>query len=146
MQRNHDERPSRVPRLDSVEGIQAVHLVGFFVGWPNPPSPATHLRILQGSSAVALACDESSMNVVGFATAISDGVLAAYIPLLEVLPPYQRRGIGSELIRRLLARFEFMYMVDVICDADVVPFYERCGLRPMGGMGIRNFAHQAGSG
>jgi ribosomal protein S18 acetylase RimI-like enzyme len=77
--------------------------------------------------------------VVGFVTAISDGVLSAYIPLLEVLPEYQGRGIGAELVRRLLDRLGGLYMVDLCCDEDVVGFYERLGLaRWDAGMGLRN--------
>jgi ribosomal protein S18 acetylase RimI-like enzyme len=68
-------------------------------------------------------------RVVGFVTAISDGVLSAYIPLLEVLPEFQGRGIGSELVRRLFDRLGDIYMVDVVCDESVVPFYARFGLQ-----------------
>ena len=57
-------------------------------------------------------------SVVGFVTAVSDGVLSAYIPLLEVLPEYQDRGIGSELMRRILEQLDDLYMVDVLCDAE----------------------------
>jgi ribosomal protein S18 acetylase RimI-like enzyme len=78
-------------------------------------------------------------RVVGFVTAISDGVLSAYVPLLEVLPEYQGRGIGTELMRRLLARLEDLYMVDLCCDTDLEPFYRRLGLQTWDrGMGIRN--------
>jgi ribosomal protein S18 acetylase RimI-like enzyme len=65
--------------------------------------------------------------VIGFATAISDGVMSAYIPFLEVLPEYQRQGIGTELIRRLLGQLDGLYMVDLSCDAALQPFYERLG-------------------
>ena len=78
----------------SLEGITPEQLEGFFFGWPNPPSPRTHPRILKGSSHVVLGLDGE--RVVGFVNAISDGVLSAYIPLLEVRPPYQGRGVGSE--------------------------------------------------
>ena len=81
---------------DTVEGLEASQLVGFFVDWTSKPSPQVHLKILHGSSHVVVAIDEESEQVVGFVTAISDGVLSAYIPLLEVLPAYQERGIGSE--------------------------------------------------
>jgi len=78
-------------------------------------------------------------RVVGFVTAISDGVLSAYVPLLEVLPDHQGRGIGSELVRRLLDRLGDLYMIDVVCDENVVPFYERLGLRRLdAALGVRN--------
>ena len=84
---------------------------GFFVGWPNPPSPATHLRLLAGSDYVELAVDADTGQVVGFITAISDGVLAAFIPLLEVLPAYQGQGIGATLVNRMLARLSHRMVV-----------------------------------
>ena len=123
--------------VDELAGVEPGQLQGFFVDWPNPPSPERHLEILQGSAHVVLARDGT--RVVGFITAISDGVISAYIPLLEVLPEYQGHGIGTELVRRLLAKLGDMYMVDLMCDVDVVPFYERLGLeRWDAGMGVRN--------
>lgn len=89
---------------DSVERITPDQLRGFFVGWPKPPSPETHLKILKNSDHIVLAIDDEGGNVVGFITAISDGVLSAYIPLLEVLKSYQRQGIGTELVRRMMEK------------------------------------------
>lgn len=76
----------------SLEGITSDKLKGFFVEWPNPPSPETHLRLLENSWKVIVALDEETGQVVGFITSISDGVLSAYIPLLEVLPEYKKRN------------------------------------------------------
>lgn len=119
-------------------------LQGFFVGWPNPPTPDAHLRLLHGSDLVELALVKDTGQVVGFVTAITDGVLSAYIPLLEVLPEHQGRGIASELVRRLLKRLDHLYMIDLLCDAELQPFYEKLGMRPAGGMMIRNYARQSG--
>lgn len=127
---------------NSLDHITPASLTGFFVGWPNPPSPETHLRLLQGSHAVWLAQDGE--QVVGFINAISDGVLSAYIPLLEVLPAYRGQGIGSELTRRMLATLEGFYMVDLICDPDLQPFYEKVGGHRYSGMIWRNYDRQAG--
>ena len=120
----------------SLEGIGAADLAGgFWVGWPTPPSPERHLDVLRGSEVVVLALDGAAApgtpgRVVGFVTAIGDGVLAASIPLLEVLPAWQGQGIGSELVRRVLATLDPRYMIDLVCDEDLVGFYERLGFTP----------------
>ncbi len=129
----------------ALEGITPDNLRGFFVGWPQPPTPETHLRLLRGSSHVVLALDNATGSVVGFITAVSDGVLSAYIPLLEVLPAYQHQGIGGELVRRLVDDLRHLYMIDLVCDPDMQPFYERFGLRPYHAMLKRNYDRQAGA-
>ena len=128
---------------ESLEGITASHLRGgFFAGWPNPPSAETHLRILTNSAAVVLALAADG-TVAGFITAISDGVSCAYIPHLEVLSAYQGQGIGSELVRRMLAQLHHLYMVDLVCDESLRPFYEHLGMHAFTGMGIRHYHRQS---
>jgi ribosomal protein S18 acetylase RimI-like enzyme len=123
---------------DSVGNITAENLQGFFVGWPNPPSPNAHLKLLTNSDQIIVAVDDETGNVVGFITAISDGILCAYIPLLEVLPAYQKQGIGQELLRRMLEKLKGLYMVDLFCDPELQPFYARFGMRPGFGMMLRD--------
>jgi GNAT superfamily N-acetyltransferase len=118
-------------------GLASADLEGFFVGWPARPSPERHLEILRGSDHVVLARDGDGGRVVGFVTAISDGVLSAFIPLLEVLPEWQGQGIGTELVHRILAELDDFYMVDLVCDAELELFYRRFELTPLVGMGRR---------
>lgn len=129
---------------DTLSGLAAGDLHGFFAGWVEPPSTGTHLKLLQNSDHILLAFDSETSAVVAFTTAISDGVLSAYIPLLEVLPAYQGVGIGTELARRMLEKLSGLYMVDLICDPELQPFYERLGMQPAGGMVIRNYSRQSG--
>lgn len=131
--------------IDSAEHITARQLAGFFVGWPNPPSPEIHLELLVNGDHIVLAVDDATHSVVGFITAISDGILAAYIPLLEVLPAYQGQGIGSELVRRMLEKLARLRMVDLICDPELQPFYARFGMQPCSGMILRNVGGQSGT-
>lgn len=120
---------------EDAEEITDDALVGFFEGWPTHPDSATQLRILRGSDVVVLALDGA--QVVGFVTAITDGVLSAYIPLLEVLPAYRRHGVAHELMQRLLARLDGLYMIDTCCDDDLVAFYEQFGMQQSGAAMVR---------
>ena len=124
-------------------GIDETSLDGpFFVGWPRRPSPATHLEILRAADERVVAVEGS--KVVGFVTALTDRILTAYIPLLEVVPDRQRRGIGTELVRRLLDRLDGLYAVDVLCDPGTVPFYARLGFAYSTGAALRRYEFQEG--
>jgi len=129
---------------DSIENVTAENLEGFFVGWPNRPSPQMHFDLLKNSDEIVLVIDECGSKVVGFITAITDKTLAAYIPFLEVLPAYQGQGVGKELVRRMMERLRKLYAIDLLCDPELQPFYESLGMRKAHGMMIRNYEHQAG--
>jgi GNAT superfamily N-acetyltransferase len=128
--------------VETAAGIRPEQLRGFFGHWSTQPSPEDHLRLLLASDLVVLALDASTDAVVGNITAITDGVSCAYIPHLEVLPAYQGRGIGSELVRRMLTRLDHLYMVDLVCDPELQPFYARLGLRPAPAMILRRYERQ----
>jgi GNAT superfamily N-acetyltransferase len=133
-------KPPRIRYTTSTEGIRPSELRGFFVGWPDPPSPETHRRLLAGSDEVVLAIDDEAGRVVGFVTALTDRALSAYVPLLEVLPEYQKEGIAKELIERLLAKLGNVYMIDLVTDKELEPFYERFGFKRTTAMSIRKRA------
>ena len=48
---------------------------------------------------------------------------------LAVHDKYQGQGIGSELMRRILDGSGRFYSVDLVCDAPLVSYYERFGMR-----------------
>jgi ribosomal protein S18 acetylase RimI-like enzyme len=129
----------------SATGVTADQLEGFFEGWKHPPDATTHLRLLAGSGLVELAVETESGEVVGFITAITDGVLCAYIPFLEVRPAYRGRGIGRALVEKMLNRLKDLYMIDLVCDPPLQAFYERCGMQPQTAMARRNYDRQSGA-
>jgi predicted N-acetyltransferase YhbS len=126
-----------------VDNLDERAVAGLFSYWGNPPAPVNILRIFQGSDHVVLAMDDENRQIIGYITAVTDGVSAAYIPHLEVRSEWQGQGIGSELVQRMLARLSHIYMIDLICDEDLQPFYTRLGFRPWTGMIVRNYARQA---
>ncbi len=117
-------------------------LDGFFVGWPNPPSTEVLLKLLESSYRVVVAVEDHKL--VGFITAISDGVLSAYIPFLEVLPNYQSKGIGKVLVSKMKEQLSHLYMVDLLCDQALVSYYEKLGMMSASGAMIRNYSKQNG--
>lgn len=125
-----------------VSGLTEDDLAGFFVGWPTPPSPAQHRAVLHGSYRVVIA--RSGTEVAGFVNMISDGVLTAFIPWLEVRPEFQGQGVGTELMRRIVAEAAHLYSVDLTCDESLRPYYERLGMAELTGMGLRNRSACAG--
>ncbi|MDE3000644.1 MAG: GNAT family N-acetyltransferase [Gemmatimonadota bacterium] len=133
--------PASIRYQNTLEKIGPDNLKGHFMGWPDPPSPDAHLRILQGSDYVVLAVSAQG-NVVGWISAVSDGVSCAYIPHLSVLPEYQGKGIGAELVRRMIEQVGHLYMIDLVCDRDVADFYVKQGFSETVGMVFRNFERQ----
>ena len=130
--------------VDSLDGISENYLTGFFVGWPNPASPETHLALLLGSDIVLLAIDEESERVVGYVTALTDNVMNAHITFLEVLPDWQHQGIGSELVRRMLEKLSHLYAVSLGCDKNLQPFYTHFEFKPALAMSIWRYNRQSG--
>ncbi len=47
-------------------------------------------------------------------------------------------------MRRVLVILQGLYMVDLLCDPDVQPFYARLGMRPMTAMFIRDYDRRSG--
>ncbi len=134
----------RITYTESIEGILPERLEGFFVGWLHPPSAATLLRLLRNSTHRVLAV-EATGTVVGYVTAITDGVLFANVSSVEVLPEYQGQGIGTELVTRMLDKLRDLYAVDLVCDPDLQPFYARCGMQPVAAMILRRYDRQTGT-
>lgn len=128
----------------SAKNITLGMLKGFFVDWPNPPSPKTHLKLLKNSDVIVLAIDTEKQIVIGFITAISDGVLSCYVPFLEVLPKYQGKGVGQDLVRKMFNKLNKAYMIDLMCDTNLQAFYKRFKMQPSTGMVFRNYKNQSG--
>lgn len=123
------------------EELNNLDLKGFFVGWPNPPSVCSFKKILNNSYKIVLAYEENKL--IGFINCISDGVLSAYIPLLEVLPAYQNKGIGKVLIEHMKNELKDLYMIDLLCDEDLIPYYEKLGMMKAQGVCLRNYDKQS---
>ena len=66
-------------------------------------------------------------RLVGFARALSDGITNAYVSSVMVDAAYRRRGIGRELIGRLLADRRGVRFVLHARDEEAMCFYRALG-------------------
>lgn len=80
------------------------------------------------SAVVAIAWDGD--RVVGTARALSDGVGNAYVVDVWTQSAYRGRGIGSELMSRLVAALDGQHVY--LFTDDAVAFYEKLGFRRQG--------------
>ncbi len=120
-----------------IAGITEADMDPFFEGWPQKPEPPKRLEILKNSDYLVTARDGAAL--IGFITAITDKTLSAYIPLLEVVPEYRKKGIGAELVKRMLEKLKDYYMVDLCCDEQLEDFYNKFGMSKVTGMIKRNY-------
>lgn len=135
---------ARIEYLSSLAGISSEQLQGFCVGWRQPLSPEQLHQSLQNSSYVVFAFCQSEGRVVGFVHALSDEVNFAFIPMLEVLPEFQKQGIGTELVCRLFDQLKDIPCIDLMCDANMQSFYQRLGMSKSHGMIIRKYLQPNG--
>lgn len=109
--------------------VDLEQLAALFVsaGWNDRASDRARLRAqLVGAMYVVSAWENEAL--VGFARAISDGATNAYISTVAVLPEYQNRGIGRELVRRLTSGREGIVFV-LQARPEVTDFYLKCGFQ-----------------
>lgn len=85
------------------------------------------MKGILGSARVVCAWDDTTL--VGMARVISDGYTIAYVQDILVLGICQRRGIGRELLRRVLLPYRDVRQTVLITDdtAQTSAFYQACG-------------------
>lgn len=123
--------------IENIKGITPKQLEGFLAHWDFVPSQDTLLQILRSSSHILIALDSETQNVLGYITALSDGVSCGYISHLEVRAAHRNKGIGSELVRRMLAKLQSLYGIYLGCAPALQQFYEKLGFQKMTAMRIR---------
>lgn len=98
------------------------------VGWTNYTQRPEMLRRAFAGSLCTL-CAYDGGRIAGLVRAVGDGASVLCVQDLLVLPEYQRRGIGSRMLRELLARYPDVYQTMLLTDdtPEHAAFYEHAG-------------------
>ena len=98
------------------------------VGWTNyTHQPEMLDQALSHSLAIYVALDGDT--VVGLIRLVGDGFSSVFVQDLIVLPSYQRRGIGSLLMKEALKDYKDAYQVQLVTEEteSTLGFYRSMG-------------------
>ena len=85
------------------------------VGWISyTAKPKMLEEALKNSLVVLYAFDGDKL--VGLIRAVGDGASILFIQDILVNPSYQRQGIGSQFVKKILARFSDVYQIHLLTD------------------------------
>jgi GNAT superfamily N-acetyltransferase len=99
-------------------------------GWSSAKKPELLKKALSNSAALVSAWVGGEL--IGLGNAITDGYLVVYYPHMLVHPEYQGRGIGSEIMKRLMEKYEGFHQHMLIADGRAIGFYKKCGFTRAG--------------
>ncbi|MBT3266430.1 GNAT family N-acetyltransferase [Candidatus Poribacteria bacterium] len=101
-------------------------------GWAHDRDVEGIRRMLEATPVMLGAWDGD--RLVGYARVVTDGVYRALIDDVVVDEPERKAGIGSDLMRRLVARLREMEIEEVLlrCGDYMEPFYAGLGFSKSG--------------
>ena len=116
-----------------VDDVEAVHKFVIDSGWGHRVEDVDRFRQLLKNSTRAVVARHvageewnKTSDVVGFGRAISDDISNGYISMVVVDERYRRRGIGAEMVRRLMGdNTDITWVVRAGRDSEV--FWQRVG-------------------
>lgn len=94
--------------------------------WPERTAGQVAAALSTAPAAGAWQADD----LVGFARAVTDGVLRAYVEDVIVAPDLRQAGIGSALVDCLTRQLAPVPLISLFCPAGLVPFYSASNFRP----------------
>ena len=110
------------------------------VGWTAYTDHPDSLRRGFENSLVILGVYTEN-DLVGILRAVGDGETIIFIQDILVHPDYQRRGIGTALLKEVLSRYSHVRQIQLATDntEKTKAFYRSCGFRELSEIGCCGF-------
>ena len=110
------------------------------VGWTAYTDAPDVLRSGSEQSLLTLAAYEEK-TPAGLARTVGDGETVVLVQDLLIFPQYQRRGIGTALLRAVMERFADVRQLQLLTDntEKTLAFYRSLGLHELSDMGCCGF-------
>lgn len=110
------------------------------VGWTNYLKRADILEEAYANSLFVLAAYDGD-SLLGIIRAIGDGLTIVFVQDIIVLPEYQRKGIGTKLLKTLMDKYKDVYQMELLTDntEKTNAFYRSVGFTASDDMGCVAF-------
>lgn len=110
------------------------------VGWTNYTEKPEMLKKAFENSLLSLGAYDND-KLVGVIRIVGDGASVVLIQDILVFPEYQRRGIGTQLLREVMDRYSSVYQMELMTDntPKTVSFYQSVGFVKADDMGCCAF-------
>lgn len=111
------------------------------VGWTNYTDNPTMLRNAYINSLKIYGAYVDG-KLVGIIRAVGDGFSVLFIQDLLVHPDFQRNGIGTLLLKRMLKEYENVYQMHLITEDSekTISFYKSLGFTDNGDVNCKTFS------
>ena len=110
--------------------IKAVVALYQSLDWSSAEKPAPLHKALLASHSLVTAW--RGRRLVGLGNTLSDGHLVVYYSHLLVDPEFQGIGIGTLLMRRLMAHYSGFHQQLLVADGRAIGFFRKCGFQRAG--------------
>ena len=110
---------------------EELHRLLLQTSWADKRGPLDIQQMLDRSQITLGVWDEDQL--IAFSRVITDDRYRALIDDVVVDSAYRKRGIGSEMLERILMRTQHIEIVMLDCGSELAGFYGKFGFKPKGG-------------
>jgi N-acetylglutamate synthase-like GNAT family acetyltransferase len=106
--------------------IRSVELMKLYkdAGWWGERKEQDIEKMLKSESVISIGAWKDG-TLIGFARAISDGRFRAYIEDVVIHHAFQKLGIGTNLVSKLLSELSHIDVISLFCEEHLIPFYAK---------------------
>ena len=104
-------------RIEESKNLQLNEIVNLYrsVGWTNYLKRVDILQQAYADSLCVLGAYDSD-QLVGVIRTVGDGQTIVFVQDIIVLPEYQRKGIGTKLLKAVMDKYKDVYQVELLTD------------------------------
>lgn len=116
--------------LENIDNVEEYNYLFDAVGWGSYPVEISKKALSNNIYSVSIYDNDS---IVGYGRLIGDGIIFLYIHDVMVKPEYQRKGIGTTIMKKLLTKVEEIkkenpdLLLYLGASKNKEDFYRKCG-------------------